>query len=182
MLWMMSMNKMKVARASIRTNLIILAVLLVSSLFIRPAAANTDVDKFGLDLNLGSYHLKRCYSNCTKKFNEFNYGLTGTYRPTEHIELWAGFVRNSFNQSSKFGVINFNNTYFTDSKIKLIPGIGLGFVDGYGNTPVKVTFGDTGIAPIVMPNLTIQKNHHRLNVGLTFANTTVITVRAGLTF
>ena len=176
------MNEQKHAKVQIKIILLIIFAILLASGFVKPADAKGHVGELGLDLNITSYHAERCFSKCTRKFNEFNYGLTGTYRPTRSIELWGGFLKNSFHQTSIFGAVNFNARFDVVSNIRLYPGVGIGLINGYDGTPLKGTYKDTGITYIFVPNITAQKNRFRFNIGLLPIDTYVLTFRAGIAF
>ncbi len=137
--------------------------------------------EMGVDLNLFSFHLKRSYSKGTKEFNEINPGLTYTYQAHKHSQIMAGFLKNSFNHSSKFLALNFTTRDFRMGALTLTPAFAVGAVDGYKDTPVKLKY--KGIVPILMPNVTMKLKKFRFNVGiLPSANTASFTFRTGIVF
>ena len=148
-----------------------------------PATAQT-LDKrgdMGLDINLFSFHIKRCYSNCTREFNEVNTGLTYTYQAHNRAQVMAGFLKNSFNENSKFLAINFTARDYRVGRLTFTPAFAIGGVDGYEDTPVQLTY--KGIAPVLMPNLTVKHDIYRFNIGiLPSADTASFTSRIGIVF
>ena len=75
---------------------LITASILMAGLLGAPKTAQAETGDMGIDVNLFSYHLERCFSNCTREFNEVNAGLTYTYQAHDHAEILVGFLKNSF--------------------------------------------------------------------------------------
>ena len=136
-----------------------------------------------VDVSLRSYHIgKRCYSKCTKKYNESNYGLGFSTTVSKRTGITLGFLQNSFDQTSYFGTINFRKTFRISPKIALVPKLSVGVANGYKDTPGKLANED-GIVPVLSPNISLYTGPLHMNVGiLPSANTGVVIFRAGLRF
>jgi len=149
-----------------------------------PTLANEDFERFNtFDASLRSYHIAdRCYSKCSKTYNESNYGLGFTATMTKHSEITLGFLENSFYQQSFYGTVNFMKALYLTNGIVIKPSLALGMANGYKGTPGKLANED-GIVPVVSPNISLYVSRIHFNLGvLPSAATAVAIFRAGVRF
>jgi len=138
-----------------------------------------------LDLNLLSFHTQRCYSECTKNFNEINFGFTISYDSGYNFSVFSGTLRNSFNNQSVYiGVNPYFDLKFLGDNSMIRTGLLLGVVNGYADTIAKSTIHENGdVAPIVSPNISLFYHRLHLNFGVVpSSGTTVFTSRVGVWF
>lgn len=158
-------------------------VLLVLAFISMPAKAEAVKSFDSIDISLRSYHFNdRCWSGCTKKFNEANYGMGITKQVRSNTDVVIGFLQNSFEKTSIYGMFNFNFKMGMKQagNVTFKPGIALGVANGYGETVAK---NWNGWVPVISPNVSMYMGRLHLNVGvLPSANTVVGIFRAGVRF
>jgi len=135
-----------------------------------------------VDVSLRSYHFSGdCYAACTQQFNEENYGIGLTVEATSILDVSFGILKNSFNRDTTYIAGNLKRAYYFENFI-VKPGFALGIADGYDDTPSGFKT-DSGIVPIISPNVSIYIKRLHFNVGmLPSANTVVGILRAGVRF
>jgi hypothetical protein len=137
--------------------LAVACVLLVSS----STAAPGD---FWFDVNVASRHSSRDYRwrGQVQRFNQNNLGLGATYEVNCWCDVKGGFFRNSYDKTSVYAVGNAKWTLVTRPNWSLAPGVALGLVSGYQNTPEQ-----TGeVAPWGMVSMTVGIGERwRVNLG-----------------
>ncbi|MHB0978435.1 MAG: hypothetical protein ACYC1K_03500 [Minisyncoccota bacterium] len=115
-----------------------------------------------IDINGKAWHDNKTYryEKQTFNYNENNLGLGLTYSIHKYIEISTGYYYNSFRRNTLYGAAKLKY----DIKYKaftITPGLGLGLVTGYEDTPVKADI----IQPVVIPVLRIVYEKVGLTIG-----------------
>lgn len=113
--------------------------------------------EYSLDINIGSRHSEGTYwglenrsrGYIEKKYNENNFGVGLSYGYRTWVDFKTGFFENSYEKNSFYiGAFIHKDIYLFRSKMWLIaPGVNVGGVTGYNNTPMKTPV----IAPLFIP-------------------------------
>ena len=146
---------------------ITIAILLGALFIVGGQAHGATIDY--LTLNVASHHTddSYCYDGeCGQQYNELNLGLGITHTLRDSVDLSAGFYNNSYNITSVYGVANFNYDFGTGWLV-VSPGITIGAVTGYRNTPMRLeefSVGDTSL--LVLPNINFDVFRFRTTVGM----------------
>lgn len=115
-----------------------------------------------LDVNGFSRHSQKYYTYQGQRqaFNEDNAGLGLTSSWTDNVDLTAGFYRNSYAKPSVYGGANLHMN-FKGGPIVWRPGVSVGLVSGYDNTP-----DHAGVVRLaVMPNVAISTGNLGVKIG-----------------
>ena len=94
---------------------------------------------FWLDLNVASKHSQRTYfvNGEPRRFHENNLGLGATYEVLDWCDLKAGWFENSYEKTSVYALVNPHWTLIARPRWQFAPGVALGLVSGYQNTPER---------------------------------------------
>jgi len=116
-----------------------------------------------LDLNLTSNHTTDGYYENGQyiKYNSKNRGAGVTYFNGENTEVFTGWYSNSYYQKSVYLGVNFVASY-KFGKIAVRPGLAIGGVSGYLNTPQQTT---DGMMLMVLPNVSVGVGDFSVKVG-----------------
>jgi len=114
------------------------------------------------EMHIGSRHADR-----EAGYNETNLGLGYMYGVNPHVEVGAGFYKNSeYNQTQYVG-----GDLHTDTRYPIRVGVSAGMVTGYANTIV-----------MVLPNVTMTEGRVRIKVGWLPGNNGLIALTTGFRF
>jgi len=107
-------------------------------------------DDLYLDINGFSKHSSEYYSyqGEKNKYNSVNPGLGITMNIAKYADVFAGFYDNSYYQTSVYAGVNLK-VPFTISEIGIAPGVAVGGISGYEDTPLETQ----KISALVLPNL-----------------------------
>ena len=131
-------------------------------------ASDSFANDWWLDVHLASYHFNRdgYYQDGEQHdWNEKNFGLGVTYQYHENVQLMGGFFDNSYHTHSNYAAINFHANYNIKSLI-IKPGVLIGGVTGYEDTPMNENSWVRTVTPMAGPNLSIGTKKLLLNIGL----------------
>lgn len=134
---------------------IVVAILSAS----QPAFAT---DSLYIDVNGFSLHSKQYYSyqGERKEYNQDNAGLGLSKQWNDNADLTAGFYKNSYDKMSAYGGAN-AHLNFKSGSVSWRPGVCVGLVTGYDNTP-----DHAGVVRLmVMPNVAISVGDLGIKVG-----------------
>lgn len=115
-----------------------------------------------LDINGFSRHSQTHYTYQGERqaYNADNAGLGLTKQLTDGVDLMAGFYKNSFHKPSIYAGANFHIN-FLSGMYALRPGVSVGLVSGYDNTP-----DHTGMVRLcVLPNIRASIQNLGVKVG-----------------
>ena len=116
--------------------------------------ADTYLDVNGISVHSLDYFT---YEGRASKFNGSNVGLGITTDLYKYVDGKAGFYKNSYYHQSTYAALNVH----TESWYGIEPGITVGFVSGYNNTPMH-----SGIVQFyVIPNVAIRYKDLGVMVG-----------------
>ena len=132
---------------------------LLGSLFCSAVVAD---DNLLLDVNGYSWHSRDIYTSggMSREYNSMNTGLGLTKQVSNHVDVSAGVYENSYYKTSVYGCANFHLN-FGGGALIVRPGVSVGIVTGYDNTP-----DNTGVVrPIVLPSLVASFNDFGVRFG-----------------
>lgn len=121
---------------------IILAIILLS--------AQANANELFLDINGFSMHSKETYKykGTRQEYNSNNTGLGLTYGLNKYTEASAGFYKNSYNKDTIYGLVRLKYD-ISMGNMTITPGINIGIVTGYWDTPVQADYYQVLVAPTV---------------------------------
>src|SRR5688500_5707906 len=92
-----------------------------------------------LDINVTSWHSQSDYhwEQQVREFNRNNFGLGATRELRDWLEVKAGWFENSYEKTSLYGLVALKWQFYKKRSLSLAPGVALGAVSGYQNTPER---------------------------------------------
>jgi len=95
--------------------------------------------KTWLDINVTSWHSRSDYQweQQVHEFNHDNFGLGATHELRDWLEVKAGWFENSYEKTSLYGLVALKWELFKNGALSVAPGLALGAVSGYQNTPER---------------------------------------------
>lgn len=105
------------------------------------------------------------YREKWRDFNSINTGVGLRYDLAQNLQAFAGVYRNSYYRPSGYAGLNLRREFSIRNGWRVAPGLKLGFVSGYTNTPEESRLLDTLIF-IALPNIEIGTHGKYLNIGL----------------
>lgn len=138
-------------------------------------------DEIWGEVHLASRHSQPTYNHATtyrgyggsyktteqREFNERNLGLGAMYGINPHVEIGAGFYKNSYNRTSVY----VGGDLHTDSRRAVRLGVRTGAITGYEESDW-----------MILPNVTVGSDHVRLMVGVIPGKISVLTATVGMLF
>lgn len=139
-----------------------LAMIMIAGFVLLPVA-QADEGDVTLTLSIGSYHENRTYSHNGKEhdYNEDNPGIGFAYGVNENTDFVSGIFKNSYSKTSVYAGVNLKEPFSVTENFTVSPGIILGGVTGYDDTPQNSPF----IGPMVLPNVVLAVDRYQALVG-----------------
>ncbi len=129
----------------------------------------------------GYYQPKYYTSRVTNKpvqvgstYHEYNENNTGgglSYEVTNHIEIGAGFFKNSYHNTSIYSGADLH----TDRRKRISVGISVAAVTGYKDTPENTHV-------MILPNVVVGNEHLRMKIGYVPGAVSLTTLTVGIGF
>lgn len=154
-------------------NPIQLAALVIVGVLLVVADAHSRQGTTWGEYHVGSNHSEVGYTDRTgyHKFNENNTGGGISYEVSNNFEVGAGFFKNSYNNRSVYGGVDFH----TSRARYLSVGVSLGPITGYKDTP-------QGNRWMVLPNVVFGNDKVRTKIGYIPGDVSVMTLTVGIGF
>ena len=127
-----------------------------------------------IELHAGSKHGESTYYDLRghkQEYNETNLGLGIMFPVNQHLEVGAGFFKNSYNINTLYTGFDIHTT----DRAPVRYGLSVALVDGYQDTP-------TPTRVMVLPNLTMGNEHIRLKIGIIPIGVPLVTLTVGFRF
>lgn len=154
-------------------NPIQLAALIIVGLLLVVADAHSVQGQYWGEYHVGSNHSEPGYRD-RDGYHEFNENNTGgglSYEVSNNFEVGAGFFKNSYNNRSVYGGIDFH----TSRTRYLSVGVALGPITGYQNTPQATHW-------MILPNIVFGTGRVRTKIGYIPGDVSVTTLTVGVGF
>lgn len=102
-----------------------------------------------------------------RSYNSTNYGAGLKYGFTDYVDGFVGFYDNSYYKTSFYAGVNIKRDFYPlDTKFRIAPGLKLGLVSGYDDTPSgDTTIGPGNTTPLVVPNVEFGYGRYYVNTG-----------------